>query len=73
MKSLIGTDMAVYFFAMGVPLRTESICLLLTSYNLQYILLLDVHIGIMLYFYPVFNQHTWHQILDIIDTIFKSK
>ena len=26
MKSLIGTDMADYLFALSVPLRTESVC-----------------------------------------------
>ena len=50
--SLIGADMAEYFFAFSVLLRTESVCI--TDY--LYILRLDVLIGTMLCFYSLFNQ-----------------
>ena len=48
MKSLIGTDMADYF-ALSVPFRTESTCIL------GYILILEVLIGIMLCLYSLFS------------------
>ena len=32
-----------------------------------------VLIGIMLCFYSLFNQPNWHQVEDIVDTIFESK
>ena len=44
-------------FALSVPFRTESVCILLTICILRYILLLDVLIGIMPCFYSLFNQH----------------
>ena len=43
-------------FVLSVPVRTESVCILLTTCILRYILLLDVRIVIMLCFYSLFNQ-----------------
>ena len=40
-------------FALIIPLRTESVCMLLTTCILRYILLLNALIDIMLCFYTV--------------------
>ena len=56
MKSLIGTDMEDYFFALSV--RTKSVCILLTTCILWYIFLLKVVIGLMFCFYSLFSQHS---------------
>ena len=70
MKSWIGTYMGD--FSLSVPLRTElCLCILLTTYILRYILLLDVLSGVMLCFYSLFNQHSCHQVEDIVDYIFE--